>query len=105
MNSLTHKSFQSTATLILQYTLTNPNRGVPIFLKSVPISEFARISEIVLVQLRINNTNIRHSQMWLISCVIPFYVPLQSDTDLTEWFRLYSVRSVFDWSGFNFGLY
>ena len=33
--------------LILQYTLANPNRGVSNMKKSVPISEFVRISEVV----------------------------------------------------------
>ena len=32
----------------LQYSLANPNRGVPIFKKSVPISEFVQISEVTL---------------------------------------------------------
>ena len=33
---------------MIQYTLANPNRGVQIFYKSVPISEFVRISEVTL---------------------------------------------------------
>ena len=31
----------------IQYTLANPNRGVSIKKKSVPISEFVRISEVI----------------------------------------------------------
>ena len=31
----------------IQYTLANPNRGVPIKKKSVPISESVRISEVI----------------------------------------------------------
>ena len=33
--------------MLLQYTLANPNRGVSIKKKSVPISEFVRISEVI----------------------------------------------------------
>ena len=33
--------------LLVQYTLANPNRGVSIKKKSVPISEFVRISEVI----------------------------------------------------------
>ena len=33
--------------LVIQYTLANPNRGVSIKKKSVPISEFVRISEVI----------------------------------------------------------
>ena len=33
--------------LHIQYTLANPNRGVSIKKKSVPISEFVRISEVI----------------------------------------------------------
>ena len=32
---------------VLQWTLANPNRGVPIHGISVPISEFVRISEVI----------------------------------------------------------
>ena len=34
-------------TKVVQYTLANPNRGVSIKKKSVPISEFVRISEVI----------------------------------------------------------
>ena len=40
----------------LQYILANPNRGFPISKKSVPISEFVRISEVTLFLWRFNNT-------------------------------------------------
>ena len=33
--------------IIIQYTLANPNRGVSIKKKSVPISKFVRISEVI----------------------------------------------------------
>ena len=33
--------------LSIQYTLANPNRGVSIKKKSVPFSEFVRISEVI----------------------------------------------------------
>ena len=33
--------------IVIQYTLANPNRGVSIKKKSVPISEFVRISEVI----------------------------------------------------------
>ena len=42
----------------LQYILANPNRGFPISKKSVPISEFVRISEVTLFLWRFNNTKI-----------------------------------------------
>ena len=42
----------------VQYTLANPNRGVPIFKRSVPISEFVRISEATLFLWGFNNTKI-----------------------------------------------
>ena len=32
---------------VIQYTLDNPNRGVSIKKKSVPISEFVRVSEVI----------------------------------------------------------
>ena len=41
---------------MIQYTLANPNRGVQIFYKSVPISEFVRISEVTLFLWRFSNT-------------------------------------------------
>ena len=33
--------------MLIQYTLANPNRGVSIKKKTVPISEFVRISEVI----------------------------------------------------------
>ena len=42
----------------IQYTLVNPNSDVPILKKSVPISEFVRISEVTLFLWRFNNTKI-----------------------------------------------
>ena len=44
--------------MLLQYSLANPNRGVPIQKISVPITEFVRISEIALILWRINNNKI-----------------------------------------------
>ena len=53
-HSLVYASFryfspicQSFSVMVLQYTLANPNRGVSIKKKSVPISEFVRISEVI----------------------------------------------------------
>ena len=51
MAQLVHVSFvvyKYFSLLRVQYTLANPNKGVPIFKRSVPISEFVRISEGVL---------------------------------------------------------
>ena len=42
----------------IQYTLANPNRGVPIRKISVPITEFVRIGEVALLVWRINDTKI-----------------------------------------------
>ena len=50
----------------IQYTLANPNRGVPIQKISVPITEFVRISEIALVIWRINNTKICGNPLLLV---------------------------------------
>ena len=44
--------------IILQYTLANPNRGVPIQKISFPITEFVRISEVALIIWKVNNTKI-----------------------------------------------
>ena len=53
--------------LKIQYTLANPNRGVPIQKISVPITEFVRISEIALVSIwRINNTKICGNPLLLV---------------------------------------
>ena len=51
---------------VLQYTLSNPNRGVPIQKISVPITEFVRISEVALIIWRINNTKICGNPLLLI---------------------------------------
>ena len=51
-------SYFSLITPVIQYTLANPNKGVPIFRRSVPISEFVRISEATLFLWRFNNTKI-----------------------------------------------
>ena len=56
----------------IQYILANPNSPVPLRKEIVPISEFVRISEIALFLLRINNTNICNSQIWVILLFIPF---------------------------------
>ena len=58
--------------LRIQYILGNPNSPVPLRKEFVPISEFVRISEIALFLLRINNTNICNSQIWVILLFIPF---------------------------------
>ena len=56
----------------VQYILANPNSPVPLRKEFLPISEFVRISEIALFLLRINNTNICNSQIWVILLFIPF---------------------------------
>ena len=50
----------------IQYTLANPNRGVPIQKISVPITEFVRISEVALIIWRINNTKICDNPLLLV---------------------------------------
>ena len=57
---------------LLQYILANPNSPVPLRKEFVPISELVRISEIALFLLKINNTNICNSQIWVILLFIPF---------------------------------
>ena len=52
--------------LLLQYTLANPNRGVPIQKIHVPITEFVRISEVALILWRINNTKICGNALLLV---------------------------------------
>ena len=47
----------------VQYTLANPNRGVPILKKSVPISEFVRISEVTLFLWKFSNTKMCDNPM------------------------------------------
>ena len=49
----------------LQYTLANPNRGVPI-LNICSDSEFVRISEVALILWRINNTKICGNPLLLV---------------------------------------
>ena len=46
--------------LEVQYTLANPNRGVSIKKKSVPISEFVRISEVIYM----GNFAANHSKIY-----------------------------------------
>ena len=58
--------------LLIQYILANPNSPFPLRKEFVPINEFVRISEIALFLLRINDTNICNSQIWVISLFIPF---------------------------------
>ena len=50
----------------IQYTLANPNRGVPIQIITVPITEFVRISEVTLIIWRINNTKICGNPLMLV---------------------------------------
>ena len=57
---------------VIQYILANPNSPVPPRKEFVPISEFVRISEIAFFLLRINDTNICNSQIWVILLFIPF---------------------------------
>ena len=52
--------------LPLQYTLANPNRGVPIQKISVPITGFVRISEVALIIWKINNTKICDNPLLLV---------------------------------------
>ena len=50
----------------IQYTLANPNRDVPIQKISVPITEFVRISEVVLIIWKINNIKICDNPLLLV---------------------------------------
>ena len=50
----------------IQYTLANPNRGVPIQKISVPITGFVRISEVALIIWKINNTKICDNPLLLV---------------------------------------
>ena len=52
--------------IMLQYTLANPNRGVPIQKIYVPITEFVRISEVALIIWRTNNTEICGNPLFLV---------------------------------------
>ena len=52
--------------ILIQYTLANPNRGVPIQKIHVPITEFVRISEVALILWRINNTKICGNALLLV---------------------------------------
>ena len=48
---------------LVQYTLANPNRGVQILKKSVPIREFVRISEVTLFIWGLSNTKMCDNPM------------------------------------------
>ena len=50
----------------IQYTLANPNKGVPIQKISVPITEFVRIREVTLILWRIDNTKICDNPLLLV---------------------------------------
>ena len=52
--------------ILVQYTIANPNRGVPIRKISVPITEFVRISEVALIVWKINNTKICDNPLLLV---------------------------------------
>ena len=60
--------------LVLQYTLTNPNRGVPIRKDSAPITELLRISEVTLILWRINNTRISINPIYKFDRLISFSI-------------------------------
>ena len=53
---------------VIQYTLANPDRGVPIQKVSVPITEFVRISEVkvALILCRIDITKICDNPLLLV---------------------------------------
>ena len=60
------QNFQATPIKVIQYTLANPNRGVPIRKISVPITEFVRISEVASIIWKINNTKICDNPLLLV---------------------------------------
>ena len=52
--------------IVIQYTLANPNRGVPIQKILVPMTEFVRISEVALILWRKNSTKICANRLLLV---------------------------------------